>query len=445
MPSHNTDNEPLVVEEMLVEGTIPDEDNIGEITPTIITGAAEPTPEPTPEPTTQTTTGRSACIDKLVNELVDDVNGFFNVKAQVLRSLFINKKQFENLIVRDCNGKLQGDFMHNFSESELDFMENYLKVFELGLNQLERFMRMLASAEGLLRLDECTILYYLRQLLNGPYSCAAYDLSRLISGQDINLLASVNDGIGTLGNAVRSNAAPTVYGLEPFNAALDLYNKLPPFMQKNINDGTKTTTNVFNYNFEQNIYNDNTLPFIDKFPELRVNNEYSTGFNNFAAGNLMLKDIPFFNTLRDISNNIFESIRAALGPAAYRLFEFRKFVNIFYIEGSKAFSVLNGVNRLLISLDRTEYTVKNRIIKQKCQNALTNILGFPIENDRTYELQMQLGSGVYDIYTLNGLFGGSVGRTSKQEVTDEELEQADVSVVTKDICEDEDDCKEFNF
>ena len=58
---------------------------------------------------------------------------------------------------------------------------------------------------------------------------------------------------------------------------------------------------------------------------------------------------------------------------------------------------------------------------------------------------MQLGSGVYDIYTLNGLFGGSVGRTSKQEVTDEELEQADVSVVTKDICEDEDDCKEFNF
>ena len=49
---------------------------------------------------------------------------------------------------------------------------------------------------------------------------------------------------------------------------------------------------------------------------------------------------------------------------------------------------------------------------------------------------MQLGSGVYDIYTLNGLFGGSVGSTSKQEVTDEELEQADVSVVTKDICED---------
>lgn len=392
----------------------------------------------------------SACVDKLVNELVDDVNGFFNIKAQVLRSLFINKKQFENLIVRDCNGKLQGDFMHNFSESELDFMENYLQIFELGLDQLEKFMSMLASAEGLLKLDECTILYYLRQLLNGPFSCAAYDLSRIISGQDLNLLASVSDGVGTLGNAVRSNAATTVYGLEPFNAALDLYNKLPPFMQNNINDGAAATSNVFNYNFEQQIYNDNTLPYIDKFPILRVNNEYSQGFTNFAAGNLMLKDVPFFNTLRNISNNIFSSIRDALGPAANRLFEFRKFVNIFYLEGNKSFSILNGVNRLLISLDRTEYAVKNRIIKEKCENALTNILGFPIENDKTYELQMQVGNGVYDLYTLNGLFGGPAGRTTKntvtsEDITEEDLEQADVTLVKKDLCDTEEDCKELNF
>ena len=393
----------------------------------------------------------SACVDKLINELVDDVNGFFNVKAQVLRSLFVSRKQFENLIVRDCNGKLQGDFMHNFSEAELDFMENYLQIFELGLNQLEKFMSMLSSAEGLLRLDESTILYYLRQLLNGPFSCAAYDLSRIMSGQDLNLLASVNDGIGTLGNAVRSNIATTVYGLEPFNAALDLYNKLPPFMQKNLDDGTRVATNVFSRNFEQNVYLDNTLPFIDKFPILRVNNEYSQGFTNFAAGNLMLKDIPFFNKLRDISNDIFGSIRTALGPAAYRLFEFRKMVNVFYLEGSKAFSILNGVNRLLISLDRTEYTVKNRIVRQKCENVLTNILGFPIESDRTYELQMQLGSGVYDIYTLNGLFGDPVGGSTTlrpaedlESISEEELRESDLTI-KKDLCDDEDDCKNLNF
>ena len=396
------------------------------------------------------TGNRSACIDKLVNELVDDVNGFFNVKAQVLRSLFVNRKQFENLIERDCDGKLNGQFMHNYSESDLDFMENYLKIFELGLDQLEKFIGMLQSAEGLLNLDECSILYYLRQLLNGPFACAAYDISKLLSGESINLLASVNDGIGTLGNAVRGNISTTVYGLEPFNAALDLYNKLPPYMQDNIQKGTRAATNVFNYNFECSCYNDNTLPFIDKFPKLRVNNEYSQGFTNFAAGNLNLKDIPFFNNLRDISNNIFDSIKSALGPAANKLFEFRKFVNTFYIKGSEAFTILNGVNRLLISLDRTEYTVKNRIIQQKCESALTSILGFPIDSDQTYDLQFQLGDGVYDLYTLNGLFGGADGTTSKlpeeiDDIPEEELAAAPVSVVKKELCEDEGECKDLNF
>jgi len=393
----------------------------------------------------------SACVDQLVNNLVDDVNGFFNIKAQVLRSLFVSKEQFENLIVRDCDGNLQGDFMHNFSESELDFMENFLQIFELGLDQLQKFIGMLASAEGLLKLDECTILYYLRQLLNGPFSCAAYDLSRLASGQDINLLASVNDGIGTIGNAVRSNIATTVYGLEPIYTAVDLYNKLAPYTQDCMNEGARVTQNIFNYNFEQSVYNDNTLPFIDKLPQLRVNNEFSKGFTNFAAGNFNLKDIPFFNTLRDISNNIFDSIRQALGPAAYKLFEFRKFVNIFYLEGSQAFSILNGVNRLLISLDRTEYAVKNRIIKEKCQNALTNILGFPIENDQTYELQMQVGDGVYDLYTINGLFGGPAGRTEQtfvdsiDDISEEDLLDANISVVKKNLCEDEEECKDLDF
>ena len=400
----------------------------------------------------------SACVDKLINELVDDVNGFFNVKAQVLRSLFISRKQFENLIERDCDGNLRGDFMHNFSEAELDFMENYLKIFELGLDQLEKFMGMLSSAEGLLKLDESTILYYLRQLLNGPFSCAAYDISRLLSGQDLNLLASVSDGIGTLGNAVRSNIATTVYGLEPFNAAVDLFNKLPPAMQKNIENGTRSATNVFNRNFEQLVYLDNTLPFIDKLPMMRVNNEYSQGFTNFAAGNLMLKDIPFFNKLRDISNNIFSSIRTALGPAANKLFEFRKMANIFYVQGSKAFSILNGVNRLLISLDRTEYTVNNRVMQQKCESVLTGILGTPIQSDKTYDLQIQVGSGVYDIYTLDGCFGDPVGGSTTtrppvkppegvddvDDVDGVDDQDIDVTVVKKDICDDG-ECKDLKF
>jgi len=399
------------------------------------------------------TGNRSACIDQLVNNLTKDVNGFFNVKAQVLRSLFVSKKQFENLIERDCDGKLNGQFQHNYTESDLDFMENFLKIFELGLDQLETFIGMLQSAEGLLKLDECSILYYLRQLLNGPFACAAYDISKLASGESINLLASVSDGIGTLGNAVRGNISTTVYGLEPFNAALDLYNNLPPYMQQNIDDATKAATNVFNYNFENSVFNDNTLPFIDKFPKLRVNNEWSKGFTDFASACLNLKDIPLFNDLRDISNDIFGTIKSALGVAGSKLFEFRKLVNSFYIQGSEAFTILNGVNRLLISLDKTEYTVKNRVIQQKCESALTSILGFPITTDQTYDLKIQVDDGVYDLYTLNGLFGGTDGRTNPNDTSrlPKDTEQVpedeiDVSVDDKkDLCEDEGECKDLDF
>lgn len=359
----------------------------------------------------------SACIQQLVHGLVGDVNGFFNNKAEILRGLFVSRKQFENLIERDCNGNLSGPILnHNFHEHELDFMESFVKTFELGLNQLEEFMMKLNSIQGLLRLDECSILYYLRQLLHGPYACVAQDLATLMSGGSLNILGSVNNGIGTLGNAVRSNISNVVYGLEPFNAAVDLYNQLPGQMQQNIDDGIRTATNVFNFNMESSIFQDNTLPYIDKFPRLRVNTEYSSGFTNFAAGNLMLKDVPFFNTLRSISNDIFGVIENTLGIASFRLFQFQKRTNIFYQHGNKAFGIVNAVNRLLISLNRTEYTTTNKITQLKCQQIKTNILGTPITDNNTYRLQMETSDGIYDMYTLDGQFGsGGEGRVTPED------------------------------
>jgi len=196
----------------------------------------------------------SACLNQIVQGLTGDINGFFNNKAQILRSLFVTKKQFENLIQRDCDGNLSGPIMgHVYTEHELDFMDSFLKIFELGLDQLSDFMLKLNSVQDLLRLDEMSILYYLRQIFNGPYACAAEDISSILSG-DFNLLRSTNDAIGTLGNSVRNNISTVVYGLEPVNAALDLYNHLPPKMQENISAGVKTATNVFNFNTVKDNY-----------------------------------------------------------------------------------------------------------------------------------------------------------------------------------------------
>jgi hypothetical protein len=347
----------------------------------------------------------SACLNQVVRGLVGDVNGFFNNKAEILRSLFVTKKQFENLIERDCNGNLSGPIQgHTFTEHELDFMDSFLKTFELGLFQLDDFMLKLNSVEGLLRLDECSILYYLRQILNGPWSCAAIDISKILSG-NFNMLQSTNDAIGTLGNAVRNNISTVVYGLEPVNAALDLYNHLPPKMQENITNSVKTATNVFNFNQEGAVGNDNTLPYIDKLPILRVNTEWANGFTNFASGNLMLKDVPFFNTLRDMSDTIFGEIENALGVVASKIYRFQKLTNIFAGEANKAFGILTAVNRLLISLDRTEYITTNKIIQKKCEVIKTDIFGNTITNDDTYNQYMQTNSGSYDMWTTDGQSG----------------------------------------
>ena len=347
----------------------------------------------------------SACLNQIVQGLTGDINGFFNNKAQILRSLFVTKKQFENLIQRDCNGNLSGPIMgHVYTEHELDFMDSFLKIFELGLDQLSDFMLKLNSVQDLLRLDEMSILYYLRQIFNGPYACAAEDISSILSG-DFNLLRSTNDAIGTLGNSVRNNISTVVYGLEPVNAALDLYNHLPPKMQENISAGVKTATNVFNFNQEGSVANDNTLPYIDKFPILRVNTEWARGFTNFASGNLMLKDVQFFNTLRDMTDTIFSEIEGALGVVSSKIYKFQKLTNMFASDLNKAYGVLGAVNRLLLSLDRTEYTTTNKIIQQKCESIKTDVFGNTIVDNETYTQQMQTGDGTYDMWTIGGQGG----------------------------------------
>ena len=64
---------------------------------------------------------------------------------------------------------------------------------------------------------------------------------------------------------------------------------------------------------------------------------------------------------------------------------------------------------------------------------------------------MQVGDGVYDLYTINGLFGGPAGRTNQtfvdsiDDLTEEELADASVSIVKKDLCDDGEECKDLDF
>jgi hypothetical protein len=67
---------------------------------------------------------------------------------------------------------------------------------------------------------------------------------------------------------------------------------------------------------------------------------------------------------------------------------------------------------------------------------------------------MQVGDGIYDLYTLNGLFGGPAGRTNQtfvednislDDLSEEELAAANVTIVKKDLCDDGEECKDLDF
>ena len=150
--------------------------------------------------------------------------------------------------------------------------------------------------------------------------------------------------------------------------------------------------------------------------------------------------------------------------------------------------MLNAVNRLLVSLDRTEYSVNNRVVQMECKSVLTNILGTPIDSDTTYDLTMQTEDGIYDLYSLDGMWDPNGGRTPITGVLDPwdgvdggggdgrwpthgdpfdkdpwttagttspvitvrttpgGLDGKDgVEKMKKRLCQEEDECKEFNF
>ena len=173
-------------------------------------------------------------------------------------------------------------------------------------------------------------------------------------------------------------------------------------MQENIGNGIKTATNVFNFNQESQVYNDNTTPYINKLPSLRVNTEWLNGFTNVASGNLMLKDISFFNTLTKTADAVFSEVENALGVVANKIYRFQKLTNIFASDANKAFGALTAVNRLLISLNTTESTTTNKIVQKKCEQISTNIFGTTITDDSTFNQQMITSDGAYDLYTLDG-------------------------------------------
>ena len=201
-----------------------------------------------------------------------------NNKVEILRSLERTKEQFEVQYQQNCDGTRNGAY-GEFSDTDKELMESFKKVYQLGITQLQDFVNQLDEKSD--KIDEYSILYYITQLLNGPFSQHFKEFTA--NKGEKSIYAPSNDRLGSVTNSIKSNSTVPVFNSNSLNAGLGIFNKSTGFIQGILKDANRQTSNVFNFNFQSSVFDDNTLPFIDKAPRARSNAE---GIINFGSASL---------------------------------------------------------------------------------------------------------------------------------------------------------------
>ena len=204
-------------------------------------------------------------------------------KVEILRCLERTKEQFEVQYQKNCEGENNRKFPE-YSDADKEFMEEYKKIYELGITQLQSFVNKL-DEEGE-EIDDYSLLYYITQLSNGPYAeeFATFSQNKIDESGGNSIFNQAPDCLGSVANSVQTNASVPVFRSESLSTGVSLFNKSPVFMQDLLGEAARGTADVFNYNFESSIFNDNTLPYIDKFPQARANIEGALTFGAAPLG-----------------------------------------------------------------------------------------------------------------------------------------------------------------
>jgi hypothetical protein len=237
-------------------------------------------------------------------------------KIEILRAIEFTKDDLENI--------KNLDEFPEFTIKDREFMEEFKKVYELGLNQLEKFINKIDS-EGS-ELDVYSIRYYVTQLLTGPLGSYVKELSK-----DKKYFKNIPDIMGRCGNVEMTNSNVTIVPNTsvPTGQTVDVYNKLPKFLQELSAEGSAISENVFRFGMIPTSCIDNTLPLIDKKPQSRVDTEDSGSWQSQSYGTYCVRDRFFYNVLKDINSDIFDKVKKYLEDENFRIFYDKKSYNSF--------------------------------------------------------------------------------------------------------------------
>ena len=255
-------------------------------------------------------------------------------KVETLRSI-----EFTSV---DLNNILNLSEIDSFSLKDEEFMEEFKKIYELGLNQLELFINKL-DEEGD-ELDEYSIQYYVSQLLTGPLGQYTKTLS-----EGKKYFKSTPNILGTCGNVEKTslNTAIIENTTYPLGVNVDIYNKIPKFLQNQTTSATSKAEDIFRSGMKSSIFMDNTLQLADKNPQLRYDTEPSGEWQSKAHGSYCVKDVQFGKILEEVSKPIFEKVKEYVGESDFRIFEDKKSYNPFDPELNDSTSKNYTINKLL--------------------------------------------------------------------------------------------------
>mgnify|MGYP003114759947 FL=1 len=334
-----------------------------------------------------------------------------NKRVEILRSLLRTKEQFDELF--------DEELVKAFSDKDKEFMEEFKKIYHIGVSQLEKFINKIDEEGNEISIE--SIQYYKSLLFTGPLAANAISLAR--PPEEAKKFFKINSDIfGTNGNLARSDTTVPLFkdGGEAFNNSLVTSNKSTAFINGLINIATKKTAEVVNETSLHLTDIDNTLPFIDKKQPERKQKEQVDGFDTESHGCYGVADVEFFKVVEEISDDIFEKVKEYLGEEDFEVYKFLRLINYFDSEKNKAKAIRAAVKKKLVYMTRsyTEEGIEEIEIKDTILE--TDLIGNQFESDKRREFTFKIQGDDDKIFTVNTVEGqlGSGEEVKEEPITD---------------------------
>jgi hypothetical protein len=231
-------------------------------------------------------------------------------KVEKLRALLVTEKQCDELI-----NNL--DKIDNFTQEDKSLMESFKRIFHKGLSQLNKFIQDLEEKGK--ELDEYSILYYTKQIINSPFSGEAEKIAK-----NKTYWKPSPDILGITGNLNKSSAQTPLDKLldteEPTtNTNVVSLTKIPKHMFDNMRALELASNSIQGFNIIGSVELDN---FLSNKP-LNYNPN-----NKTPHGSFYVKDTDSWDMTKAAAPGIYKKLEEDyLGKEDYRLFLFKRTYN----------------------------------------------------------------------------------------------------------------------